>query len=175
MIWRFLVVRVSLLALIAALSVSIPACGRDDQQQPQDRREAPPSPPNADVDKSTAPADESEPQMPEGARGVRASLYANQIRTRHLFDGTVTAGKIGYVAITVNVNAAATSGTNTAEPLAIGGVLVGCHPSGNQDQFMDNVTLNSGTGVITVTLAAAATAQNNFRCIVWKANALGTK
>lgn len=127
---------------------------------------------NADVDRSSAPG--TDDATPDGARSATGSqLRSNQIRTRHLMDGAVTAGKLGYKAVTVTVAMGAASGVSSADATLAGGVLVGCHPNGNQDQFVDAVALNATTGVITVTLAANATAANSFRCIVLKANAQG--
>lgn len=100
------------------------------------------------------------------------NLRSNQVRTRHLIAGAVTAGKLGMSQVTVNVNAASATGSSAAAPALVGGTLTSCRSSGNQDQFMDNVVLN-GDGSITITLAAAATAQNNFICTVIKADAKG--
>lgn len=62
---------------------------------------------------------------------------------------------------TVNVAATATSGTAA---VAAGSVVLGIYPAGNQDQLVDNVAI-SGT-VLTITLSAAATAQNNFKVTI---------
>ena len=63
--------------------------------------------------------------------------------------------------VAITVLAAAATGTNTADVELIGGKLVGVLPTGNQDQFVDNVEL-SAAGLVTVTLAANATANNTF-------------
>ena len=165
-------------ALAIMLAVSMLACGdgntnsargdddRDEQQQQS-------SATNADRDTSTAPGEEQDVEA-EGKQPLTATaqLRSRQVRTRHVIDGAITAGKLGFVAVTVNVNATATTGSSAANPDLAGGVLFGCNQAGNQDQHVDNVVLN-GDGSVTVTLAAAATAQNNFRCIVMKANAKG--
>lgn len=62
---------------------------------------------------------------------------------------------------TVTVSAAATSGTAT---VAVGSVILGFYPAGNQDQFVDNVAISSTT--LTVTLGAAATANNTYKVTV---------
>lgn len=158
----------ALLILTLVLSLVSFACGdsgdRDQQAQASGA--------NVDTDTSQAPGMEQDAATPEGARTAPFNIRSNTIRTRHLFDGSVTAGKIALAAVTVNVNAAAATGSSAANPDLVGGVLISCDPAGNQDQHLDNAVLN-GDGSITATLAANATAQNNFRCIVFKANAKG--
>ena len=146
------------------------ACGSDKSDPPPDQPTS--TAKNADEDRSVAPGAEADLAHPEGARAAPFNIRSNTIRTRHVFDGSITAGKVALVAVTVNVSAAASSGSSAADPLLVGGVLISCDPSGNQDQHLDNAVLN-GDGSITATLAAAATAQNNFRCVVFKANAKG--
>lgn len=62
---------------------------------------------------------------------------------------------------TVTVAASATSGTAT---VVAGSVILGIYPAGNQDQFVDNVAISTTT--LTVTLAAAATADNTYKVVV---------
>lgn len=71
-------------------------------------------------------------------------------------------------AVTVNVAVGQTSGASAADPDCVGGKVVGVVPAGNQDQFIDNVAIGED-GAVTVTLAAAATAENNFKVNVEKA------
>lgn len=66
-----------------------------------------------------------------------------------------------FVTKTVTVTAGQTSGTVA---VVAGSTVLGCYPAGNQDQFVDNVAV-AGT-VLTVTLAAAATANNVFKVTV---------
>lgn len=140
------------------------------QGKPPDEQSFAPSP-QTDVDTSVAPGGDDAP----GAKAVGGStqLRVDMIRTRHLMNGTVTAGKVGYKAVAVTVTAGGATATTTADPDIALGVLVGCHPNSNQDQFVDNIVLNAN-GSITMTLAANATANNVFRCIVLKPNAKGT-
>jgi hypothetical protein len=70
---------------------------------------------------------------------------------------------------TITVAAAATSGASAADTTIAGGTVIGIVPAGNQDQFVDNVAINATTGAVTVTLAAAATANNVFNVTVQKA------
>jgi len=82
-------------------------------------------------------------------------------------DGALTRADLGYKAVAVTVAAAATSGSSAADSELVGGEIVGIYPTGNQDQFVDNVVLGAD-GSVTVTLAAAATADNTFNVVVLK-------
>jgi len=68
------------------------------------------------------------------------------------------------VAVTVAQNA--TSGVSAADKEIIDGTIVGYYPTSNQDQFVDSVAITVATGVITVTLAATATAINYYAVVV---------
>lgn len=68
----------------------------------------------------------------------------------------------------VTVNAGQTSGSSADDAALVGASVVGIVPAGNQDQFVDNVTVN-GSGAVTVTLGAAATANNVFTVTLEKA------
>lgn len=72
--------------------------------------------------------------------------------------------------VTVTVEAEASSGASAADPDLVGGTEIGVVSNTNQDQLVDNVAID-GTGAVTVTLAAAATAQNKFDVSVLKAQA----
>jgi len=74
----------------------------------------------------------------------------------------------GYKSVAITVTAGATSGSSAADADLVGGEILGIYPTGNQDQLVDNVVLNAN-GSITVTLAAAATANNTFRVVVLRA------
>ncbi len=63
--------------------------------------------------------------------------------------------------VSVNVASSATSGTAT---VTAGSTIIGYYPAGNQDQFVDNIAISSTT--LTITLAAAATAQNQFKVVI---------
>lgn len=105
-------------------------------------------------------------QSPRGDR-----LVANSVHTRNLTNGAVTTTKLALVSVTINVSATATTGSSAANPALVGGTIIGYRQAGNQDQHIDNMVLN-GDGSITITLAAAATAQNNF--VVLAVKSLGT-
>lgn len=108
-----------------------------------------------------------------GAPKGTTSLRADQIRTRYLQNGTVTANKLAIADVTINVSAGAATATSAIVAAQAGGTIVGWYPSGNQDQLIDSIVLNAN-GSITITLAANATAINNFHVLVMKANAFGT-
>jgi len=99
---------------------------------------------------------------------IHSELVASGgIQTADLASGAVTKAKLGYKVVTVTVASGATSGSSAADSELVGGEILGIYPAGNQDQFVDNVTLNSD-GSITVTLAAAATDDNTFKVVVLK-------
>jgi len=72
-----------------------------------------------------------------------------------------------FKSVAITVLAAATTGSSAVDSDLVGGTIVGIVPTGNQDQFVDNIAL-SATGAVTVTLAAAATAANSFSVAVFK-------
>ena len=77
---------------------------------------------------------------------------------------TVKKGMISYEVVAVTVAAAATSGTGTCTADSI---ILGYYPTSNQDQFVDSIAVSGTT--VTVTLAAAATADNVFNVVMLKA------
>lgn len=91
-----------------------------------------------------------------GTTGLKPSAAMAASTARGAGVGT---GKV--VLKTVNVTAGQTSGTAT---VVTGSIIWAIYPAGNQDQLVDNVAISGTT--LTVTLAAAATAQNNFRVTV---------
>lgn len=71
--------------------------------------------------------------------------------------------------VAITVSAAASTGTSAADTALIGGRVLSNTPTGNQDQFVDNVAIATSTGIVTVTLAANATADNTFNVLIQKA------
>lgn len=63
--------------------------------------------------------------------------------------------------VPVNVSAGNSNGASAADPELVGAVPFSIMPKGNQDQFVDNVDVEED-GKVRVTLAANATAQNQF-------------
>lgn len=74
---------------------------------------------------------------------------------------SIKQAELSYSVISVTVLATATTGTGAVVANAI---ILGIYPTGNQDQFVDNVAISGTT--LTVTLAAAATADNTFNVAV---------
>ena len=84
-----------------------------------------------------------------------------------LYDWTASKpGEVELVAVTVSSGSA--SGTSSANEEVVWGKILGITATGNQDQFVDNVAIASD-GVVTVTLAANATADNTFNVAVLRA------
>lgn len=115
----------------------------------------------------------------DGASGTKA-IYENvgtpaspiwnvvgEITTAEIGDGAVTKTKLGYKAVAVTVSAGNTSGSSSTDSTLVGGEIIGIYPTGNQDQLVDDVALNTD-GSVTVTLAAAATNNNTFKVVVLK-------
>lgn len=71
------------------------------------------------------------------------------------------------VEVAITVSSASATGSSSADASLVGGKIAGIYPTGNQDQFVDNVAID-GSGVVTVTLAANATADNTFTVLVEK-------
>ena len=66
-----------------------------------------------------------------------------------------------YIAVTVLAGQTLGTGTATSDS-----TIIGWRPIGNQDQFIDNIAISGTT--ITITLSAAATANNTFEVILLK-------
>jgi hypothetical protein len=96
-----------------------------------------------------------------------AKIKDAEVGAAEIAAGVVSKAKLGYKSVAVNVAATATSGSSAADPDLVGGEILGVYSAGNQDQLVDNVVLNAD-GSVTVTLAAAATAENNFKVVVAK-------
>ena len=77
-------------------------------------------------------------------------------------------GDLQFKNVAVTVSAAAGSGSSANDTDLIGGTIMGIVPTGNQDQFVDDVTIDAN-GAVTVTLAANATANNTYNVTVWRA------
>jgi len=101
------------------------------------------------------------------AHAITGDLLDNEVTTPKIKDSAVTKPKIGYKVVSVTVAAAATTGSSAADSELVNGEIIGIISAGNQDQFVDNVSLGAD-GSVTVTLAAAATANNVFKIVVLK-------
>jgi hypothetical protein len=83
-----------------------------------------------------------------------------------------TEGEIKCVAVTVLINQP--TGASAADPTLIGGTVIGTVGTGNQDRYVDDVTIGAD-GAITITLSGNATAQNTYTVAVLKAVAFRPK
>lgn len=81
-------------------------------------------------------------------------------------EGKEPEDKIAVVA--VNVSTGNSTGSSSAAAALVDAVPIGVVPVGNQDQLVDEVVVESD-GKVKVTLAAAATDQNQFKVTVLKA------
>lgn len=99
-----------------------------------------------------------------GYVGKIGTLSDNAVDTNDITAAAVTKSKISYEIKTVTVTTGQTSGTAT---VVTGWEVVWIISATNQDQFVDNVAISGTT--LTVTLAAAATADNVFKVFVLKA------
>ena len=71
---------------------------------------------------------------------------------------------ISYEVVSVTVLANATTGSAT---VSSGSLIMGYYPAGNQDQFVTDISISGTT--LTITLGAAATADNIFKVVLLKA------
>ena len=90
--------------------------------------------------------------------------------------GGSTPGKVAVAdevtikTVEVTVTAGQVTGASAVDPDLVDGEIIGIISATNQDQFIDDVALGAG-GAVTVTLGAAATADNVFTVAVQKAEA----
>jgi hypothetical protein len=90
-----------------------------------------------------------------------ATLASNGAVT--LADDSISKAKLDYEVVEVTVSTGQTSGTATVTEDA---EILGYYPTGNQDQFVDNIAVSTTT--LTLTLAAAATADNTYKVTLIK-------
>ena len=95
---------------------------------------------------------------------VTATIGADSITQAMISASAVGQSELKYESVSVTVSAGQTSGTGTATS---GAVIIGWRPTGNIDQFVDNVAISGTT--VTVTLGANATADNTFVVLLLKA------
>jgi len=93
----------------------------------------------------------------------RHSLSTDAVRAKEVAPNAVKQSELAYEEVTVTVTAGTASGTATVTE---GAIVLGYYPAGNQDQFVDNISISATT--LTITLAAAATADNIFKVVLLK-------
>lgn len=100
-----------------------------------------------------------------GAKKVTtAKINDGAVTTTQLGAAAVTAPKLSYEVVEVTVAANQTTGTGT---VTAGSIILGYYPISNQDQFVDSIAVSETT--LTITLAAAAIADNKFKVVLLKA------
>jgi len=91
-------------------------------------------------------------------------LPADSVVKADLADDSVGKNELDVTLAAVTVSAGNPSGTAT---VVSGSVILGYYPTSNQDQHVDSIAISGTT--LTVTLAAAATADNTFKVVCLKA------
>jgi len=95
---------------------------------------------------------------------ITAKIDDGAVTTTQLGTAAVTAPKLSYEVVEVTVATGQTTGTGT---VTAGSIILGYYPISNQDQFVDSIAVSETT--LTITLAAAATADNKFKVVLLKA------
>lgn len=94
---------------------------------------------------------------------VSSAIADNSVSKAKMLDDSVGKNELDTEEVAVTVSAGNPSGTGTCTS---GSIIIGFRPSGNNDQFVDNIAVSGTT--VTVTLAANATADNTFVVILLK-------
>ena len=94
---------------------------------------------------------------------VQATIAASTITNTMMADDAIKQAELDYEVVAVTVSAGASTGTGT---VTSGSIVLGYRPTGNNDQFVDNVSISGTT--LTITLAANATADNTFSVVLLK-------
>ena len=94
---------------------------------------------------------------------VAATIANNTITNAMMTDDAIKQAELDTETVTVTVSAGNSSGTAT---VTSGSIILGWRPTGNNDQFVDNISVSGTT--LTITLAANATADNTFSVILLK-------
>ena len=79
---------------------------------------------------------------------VGTVLAANAVNNAAMADDAIKQAELDYEQVSVTVSAAASTGTATVTASSI---VIGWRATGNQDQFIDNISISGTT--LTVTLA----------------------
>ena len=94
---------------------------------------------------------------------VAATIANNTITNAMMTDDAIKQAELDTEIVAVTVSAGNSSGTAT---VTSGSIILGWRPTGNNDQFVDNISVSGTT--LTITLAANATADNTFSVILLK-------
>ena len=85
-------------------------------------------------------------------------IASNAITQIKMADDSIGQAELKTNIVAVTVNAGASTGTAT---VTSGAIIIGWRATGNQDQFVDNISISGTT--LTITLGANATADNTFQ------------
>ena len=91
------------------------------------------------------------------------TLAANSVNNTAMADDAIKQAELDTETVSVTVSAGNSSGTAT---VTSGSIVLGWRPTGNNDQFVDNIAVSGTT--LTVTLATNATADNTFSVVLLK-------
>lgn len=97
-------------------------------------------------------------------RSISGDIVIANTGVTTINNAVVNQAKLKYEVADVTVGAGNTQGTAT---VTSGSIVIGYYPTGNQDQFVDNISVAGTT--LTITLANAATADNTFKVVLLKA------
>jgi hypothetical protein len=92
-----------------------------------------------------------------------AVISNNTVTKAMMTNDSVAADEVDFEQVSVTVSAGNSTGTAT---VTSGAKTWGFRPTGNQDQFIDNISISGTT--LTITLAANATADNTFEVTLIK-------
>ena len=93
-----------------------------------------------------------------------ATIDNSSITNAKMADDAIKQAELDYETANVTVSAGSATGTAT---VTSGSIVLGWRPTGNNDQFVDNIAVSGTT--LTVTLTANATADNTFQVTLLKA------
>lgn len=96
-----------------------------------------------------------------GTTSVAAWSSITSVDQANIADDAVGAGQLNTTTVPVVIDAAASSNTATVTE---GAVIIGFYPGTNLDQIIDDISIDGTT--LTVTLAAAATAETTINVVV---------
>lgn len=96
-----------------------------------------------------------------GPNDIKGRIVSPSSVTATLVADSVAQAELDTEIVAVTVSTGASTGTGT---VTSGSIVLGYRPTGNNDQFVDNVAISGTT--LTITLAANATADNTFSVVL---------
>ena len=98
-----------------------------------------------------------------GSADIKGKIVQPSNITATITADSVAQAELDTETVAVTVTAGNPSGTGT---VTSGSIVLGWRPTGNNDQFVDNIAVSGTT--LTITLAANATVDNTFSVILLK-------